>query len=1279
MEANLKINADTAEGRRNVAQLAESFESLSKTLGGEVGAQAQAAATKLRELGQQQEAIQNFQALRTEVSTTQRDLKDLEREAGAYAKQITAAGPPTAQEAEHLAKLREAADDAAKTLGDQKSALAESTAELQRHGIASDSANKALARVRSEITSTTQETTKLDPRLAEVAEGLKKTATVAKQAEDGLAALEQELRRKNEAIQAGLQYERSAQELQSKHLQLQNQEQQGYLKAAQARGDEAAATKAQNALREIEANQLRLVAQAKRAEAAAIDQTTQATREEMAARGPLNQAQMQAIAASENHAKALRAEAAAADQAALNVATLGKESGAAAGQVENLGKIGDGLKSKLTGVAAAVTGLFAAAQLKDFAQGAIETADAYGQMAERIKMATPIAAEYNTVQKRILEAANLTYRPLKEQQTLYIETADALRELGYTTTQALDIQDSFTYLLTTNAATVEKGQNAIDAYTKSINSGRIEVDAWQSLLAATPTIIDAVAAATGKTTGEVRQLGITGKLSIADLNEGLRLSVDRNKQLAAGMSTTVKDAVQRLSNTWQTYIGEANKATQSTSQIVKMVDLLSANLDGVVKAATVAGEVMVAVWAFKALGALKSYVAQLRVAAVETTTLMSTTATAGAKMAAALSAAGKLAAAGWIGWEIGTFLRTEFEVVEKAGIALSAQLTKGAALVQGAWEMAQAAFSSDTVDAAMARTEQRLQEIDAIYAEMFANAGKTAQAQDALAASTTGSGTAAENAKTKWEQYKSAFTTASEKLEQQRQQVEAMVSLRNAEADGIARIAQEMGTEREARQAAADAAAVQAEQAKLQAEQASIELAAVRAHRDELAALGAEILKNDPIRQKELDALNTEVAVRESAAGQAIAHARALEVAAVAAKGDAAAVADNSGRVKELGEEYQQARFDLELLRNLQAAGIKTQADVAAAENAMVKASKEYKDALKDQEELIRARNSAEQSSFDLKSASINLAIEQQRSILAVAKATGNEAMEMQAENEIRRLQIELLVLTAKAKDAEATAALASIEVKRAELVASGQLTEAKRLELDAATQAAKVKQMEAKIARETANGLERLGQVRKGSKSDIDNEADALERLNGERERELGNMVKRDNMGHETRTAGTSTGNRQGIIEWLKGAGLDEAVAEYISRDFVDANGDTPYMNNVGQKKWNGSTITNALSNAVDYFKYGDGKVMAEQLAANAKAEKDAKEKKNSATTEPTSTTSSSGGNKSSGGSSSGNSYVTQINVPGKQTRLNWADAQSKSAGEQLITDLLSGKGVSQ
>lgn len=538
----------------------------------------------------------------------------------------------------------------------------------------------------------------------------------SERAADGIEAATKAASAKEAAIKSGLDVSRSEIELSKRTLELHQAQQQGVLQLARAKGDGAAATQASNRLLQIEAEQLALGATAKRTEAAALQATTDARREALSAIGPLTQAQLRELQAADNTAKALRTEAAAADEAARQVGQLGTELGAAADQ-------GPRLDSALSAVSKAVAGLFALDKAKDFALSNIALADAYGQMAERIAMATPIASEYDRVQQRILDTANLTYRSLSEQQELYIRTADALRGMSYNTEELLDITDSFTYLLTTNAATVERGQYAIDAYTKSIQSGRIEVDAWQAIMAATPTIVDAVATATGKTTAEVRQLGITGKLAVNDLNEGLRQTVELNKQAAAGMSATVGDAITRLTNNWTQYIGEANQANQSTAKIAATIDVLTDNLDTVVSLAITAGEVMAVVWGIKALGALKAYTAQLVVAATQTTALMAATATAGDKAAAGLLAAGQLAASGWVGWEIGTFLKSEFEEVEKAGVAMAAGLTRAAAQYQAAWEMAKAVFTTDTIEAAKQRLAQRIKEIDDEYAALFANVG----------------------------------------------------------------------------------------------------------------------------------------------------------------------------------------------------------------------------------------------------------------------------------------------------------------------------------------------------------------------------------------------------------------------------------------------------------------------------------------------------------------------------------------------------------------------------
>lgn len=199
------------------------------------------------------------------------------------------------------------------------------------------------------------------------------------------------------------------------------------------------------------------------------------------------------------------------------------------------------------------------------ARAIIQASDQYGQMAARIKMATSSTEEYVKVQARLLDTANNTYRALGEAQELYIRTADAIRSLGYNTDEVLDITDSFSYLLVTNAASADRASSAISAYSKAIATGKVDADTWQSILAATPTIVDDIAAATGRSTDEVRKFGIQGKLSLTALNEALLQSRDRNEELAASMETSVQDATTALSNSFQVFVGKVNETSGASS------------------------------------------------------------------------------------------------------------------------------------------------------------------------------------------------------------------------------------------------------------------------------------------------------------------------------------------------------------------------------------------------------------------------------------------------------------------------------------------------------------------------------------------------------------------------------------------------------------------------------------------------------------------------------------------------------------------------------------------
>lgn len=234
------------------------------------------------------------------------------------------------------------------------------------------------------------------------------------------------------------------------------------------------------------------------------------------------------------------------------------------------------------------------------ANALIQMAEGYREMGERIRFATSSQEEYEMVQQRLLSTANGTYRALAEAQEVYILTADSLRSMGYSTEDALDITDSLSYSFVKNAASTQRAQSAINAYTKSIQTGKVQADSWQSLLAAVPSIISDIAAASNISAEQVRKLGAEGKLTAQQLNEGLRQSLNSNKAAADGMATTVRDAFNNMRNSLSVYLGESQSATSATGLLSSAILVLGNNIETVVQVLMAAGA-----------GALARYIAQI--------------------------------------------------------------------------------------------------------------------------------------------------------------------------------------------------------------------------------------------------------------------------------------------------------------------------------------------------------------------------------------------------------------------------------------------------------------------------------------------------------------------------------------------------------------------------------------------------------------------------------------------------------------------------------------------
>ncbi|AJO79083.1 phage tail tape measure protein [Pseudomonas sp. MRSN 12121] len=268
------------------------------------------------------------------------------------------------------------------------------------------------------------------------------------------------------------------------------------------------------------------------------------------------------------------------------------------------------------GAGTLIRGAMAAVAGAGLIGGIIKQVDAYGQMADRMKAAAGSTAEYQVVQEHLLRTSQETYRPLAEAQELYIRTADVMKTLGFNTQQALEITDSFSFLLVTNAATADKAGSALDAYSKALQTGKVEADGWISIQTAMPTIVDAIASATGKSAKEIRKFGVEGKLSLDDLNTGLLRTVEVNRKAAADMSTSVQDAMVNINNAISTFLGGMEERTGIVGGLSKVLLSLADNVDLVAVAMGGVGAAALTNYVAKAGLALKAALAQ-RAAEIE--------------------------------------------------------------------------------------------------------------------------------------------------------------------------------------------------------------------------------------------------------------------------------------------------------------------------------------------------------------------------------------------------------------------------------------------------------------------------------------------------------------------------------------------------------------------------------------------------------------------------------------------------------------------------------------
>lgn len=159
---------------------------------------------------------------------------------------------------------------------------------------------------------------------------------------------------------------------------------------------------------------------------------------------------------------------------------------------------------------------------------------------------------------------------------------------------------------------------------------------------------------------------------------------------------------------------------------------------------------------------------------------------------------------------------------------------------------------------------------------------------------------------------------------------------------------------------------------------------------------------------------------------------------------------------------------------------------------------------------------------------------------------------------------------------------------------------------------------------------------------------------------------------------------NRSTIIDYLKQAGLEDAVAQQLSKQFLNGKGEVDYLANDAQKRWAGKygTLAEALGKVAEYYKYDEGgQIQAQDIVDRAKRDKEIRDRqRNPNAPAPSPTPAPAPG---PGTGTGGNTYINNITINGVgdwgmvrgQTR--HTDADSAKTEIDLLRSLAQARGA--
>lgn len=240
-----------------------------------------------------------------------------------------------------------------------------------------------------------------------------------------------------------------------------------------------------------------------------------------------------------------------------------------------------GLQQGMNGAKFAVNALVAAMAAVGVGlsvQGLAQAADSYTNLSARINIATKDGGNFNQAMAGVHQVALATNSNLTTTADLFTRLNAVGKDMGITQQQALDLTKTVTQAIKIGGGSAEAADGAVTQFIQAMQGGVLRGEEFNSIMEGGYGLAEALAKGLGVTTGELRKMAEAGELSSERVVKALQSQSASVQATYDKFPTTISNALQRISTSWEVLIGQMDQANGASSTVAQWLVILADNI-----------------------------------------------------------------------------------------------------------------------------------------------------------------------------------------------------------------------------------------------------------------------------------------------------------------------------------------------------------------------------------------------------------------------------------------------------------------------------------------------------------------------------------------------------------------------------------------------------------------------------------------------------------------------------------------------------------------------------